>query len=343
MSNDKEYRQPYENLGYLLSSRQIVEKVLRRYPKIKRVKDLKRFELQRLDTVYNIIEHELSKIVRCMPDLNKTPRFYLELLFTIIDENEFTSCIKKIRKYRGVIRNLWSIYRRRMLSENRSFRISALRRECVGRILSIVKRKLKCIDKIVNAMSHARTFPSIDPLKPTIIVAGMPQVGKSTLVSTLSSAKPKIAPYPFTTKNIIVGHLKSGKLVVQIIDTPGLLDRPLHERNPIEQRAIAALEHLPGIILYLIDVSKLRIYSLQEQIHVLKDIMASFQKKELFVAINKIDVTSKEDVEKALQELRRLRVEKIYIISAKTGYGIRVMLDDLLKFLREHSFNASSS
>ena len=62
--------------------------------------------------------------------------------------------------------------------------------------------------------------------------------------------------YPFTTKRIHVGHFTFRRLQYQIVDTPGLLDRPMENRNQIEMQAISALEHLGSLVLFLIDDSE---------------------------------------------------------------------------------------
>ena len=63
--------------------------------------------------------------------------------------------------------------------------------------------------------------------------------------------------YPFTTKRIHVGHFTFRRLQYQIEnDTPGLLDRPMENRNQIEMQAISALEHLGSLVLFLIDDSE---------------------------------------------------------------------------------------
>ena len=54
--------------------------------------------------------------------------------------------------------------------------------------------------------------------------------------------------YPFTTKQIHIGHFTQRRLQHQMVDTPGLLDRPMHERNSIELQAIAALEHIGSLV-----------------------------------------------------------------------------------------------
>jgi len=75
------------------------------------------------------------------------------------------------------------------------------------------------------------------------------------MISALSSAEPEVASYPFTTKELHVGHFINRRLVYQLVDTPGLLDRPMDERNEIEMQAIAALEHTGSLVVFLMDYS----------------------------------------------------------------------------------------
>ena len=81
--------------------------------------------------------------------------------------------------------------------------------------------------------------PPIDLSFPCVVIAGYPNVGKSTMVGNLSSAKPQVSEYPFTTKQIFIGSYKDeyGGSYFQVIDTPGILDRPMFERNNIEKQA----------------------------------------------------------------------------------------------------------
>ena len=125
-----------------------------------------------------------------------------------------------------------------------------------------------------------REIPSIDYTMPCVVIAGYPNVGKSSILKCLSSAKPKIAQYPFTTKEIIIGHLNKREGYInktyQIIDTPGLFDRPLDERNLIEKQAIAALNHLADIILFVFDPSETCGYSLHDQKELLSQIKKTY-------------------------------------------------------------------
>ena len=67
-----------------------------------------------------------------------------------------------------------------------------------------------------------------------IAVIGPSGTGKSTLLRQITGADPQVANYPFTTKGIQIGHTERRWQEIQIIDTPGLLDRPVLEMNDIE-------------------------------------------------------------------------------------------------------------
>ena len=66
----------------------------------------------------------------------------------------------------------------------------------------------------------------------------------------------KIASYPFTTKGVIVGIRMEGRNRVQFVDTPGILDRPANERNPIERQALSAMMNVASVILFILDPSE---------------------------------------------------------------------------------------
>ena len=79
-------------------------------------------------------------------------------------------------------------------------------------------------------MKFLKKFPSIDQLSPCIVVCvGAPNVGKSAFISALSSGNMEVNHYPFTTKRIHLGHFTFRRLQYQMVDTPGLLDRPMHK------------------------------------------------------------------------------------------------------------------
>lgn len=74
-------------------------------------------------------------------------------------------------------------------------------------------------------------------------------------------------PYAFTTKSLFVGHMDYKYLRWQVIDTPGVLDKPLEERNTIEMQSITALAHLQCCVMYVLDISEECGHSIAEQVH----------------------------------------------------------------------------
>jgi nucleolar GTP-binding protein len=157
----------------------------------------------------------------------------------------------------------------------------------------------------------------------TVVIAGYPNVGKSSLIRQLSAAKPEVAQYPFTTKQIYVGHMEKTvryeKKQYQIIDTPGLLDRPLSERNNIEKQAIAALRHLADLIVFIFDPSETSGYPMSEQTLLLENI------KKLFCDVPFIIVENKVDVKNIGSANRK--------ISCITGEGIEELRQEILSVL----------
>ena len=78
----------------------------------------------------------------------------------------------------------------------------------------------------------------------------------------------EVQPYAFTTKSLYVGHTDYKYLRWQVIDTPGILDHPLEDRNVIEMQAVTALAHLRAAVLYIMDLSEQCQYTLEEQVSV---------------------------------------------------------------------------
>ncbi len=164
------------------------------------------------------------------------------------------------------------------------------RREAYGRISSIMGRIEDNLDFLREARDTLRALPMIDSSEPCFVVAGAPNVGKSALIASISSGKPEIAAYPFTTKQLHVGHFVDRRLKYQLVDTPGLLDRPMEERNQIEMQAIAALEHVGHLCLFLLDPSETGGTSMDVQNNLLNEVAELLPQTPLIVIDGKGDL-----------------------------------------------------
>ncbi|XP_019224352.1 PREDICTED: nucleolar GTP-binding protein 1 isoform X2 [Nicotiana attenuata] len=127
--------------------------------------------------------------------------------------------------------------------------------EGMKRIEEIFGRDGKAVDELLNIAKTLRAMPVINLETPTLCLVGAPNVGKSSLVRVLSTGKPEICNYPFTTRGILMGHITLSYQNFQVTDTPGILRRSDEDRNNLEKLTLAVLTHLPTAVLYVHDLS----------------------------------------------------------------------------------------
>ncbi|CAG0994963.1 MAG: NOG1 family protein [Candidatus Methanoperedens sp.] len=310
----------FEKIPTVPTAEELLDKSYRRATRAKRGKQIldRKSKLQAeesmLLTAANILSDNLAHIVRKFPSLEQLPPFYLELADVMVGVEEMKMNLASVqwagekigtlaRKYVGMMRE----------ADDSKF----VRKQAFGRISSIVESIDGNLRFLNEARNKLRKLPAIDE-GPAIVVAGYPNVGKSSFVALVSSAHPEIAPYPFTTKGLAVGHFTRNGIRNQVIDTPGLLDRPLEERNEIELQAISALRHIGRVILYVIDPSETCGYSLDTQMHLLEEIKNKFAVPFLIVA-NKKDISVTEIGDMSMSTL--------------TGEGVDAVLERLLEMM----------
>jgi nucleolar GTP-binding protein len=235
------------------------------------------------------IESTLRGLVKGFPSLDRLPPFYRELVDLLVDEDS-------LKQHLGAVD--WAAQRsaaiareyRRRIGRADGKAIGELRRAAYGRLSSLVKQVAPDLDGLMEARRALRRLPDIDPAVRTIVVAGYPNVGKSSFVRSVSSGRPKIAEYPFTTQRVSVGHFDRGDERFQILDTPGLLDRPMAKRNAMERQAISALAHLANGVLFVLDPTETCGYTVEDQRRLLEEIRALLPKVPFVVVANKADI-----------------------------------------------------
>lgn len=257
--------------------------------------------------------------------------FYLEIV-RLAGINDYVECVNSLYGKLRVIDRLSNHYKVKVKSSLDVKEARTLFREYVGRVLSIVRRSEDELNMVREAVKTLSKTPCFEDL-PTIVVAGMPQTGKSTLVGRISSAKPKVSSFPFATKDVILGHTVVGGVKLQIVDTPGILDRPISELNVIEQKAYVAIKYLADLILFLIDPLE-TYYSLQSQLNLLSNVVKEFGTNKVLVLVNKIDTASPEKIAYVKELIRREFKEiTLYCVSALHGIGLQEVINDALRHL----------
>ena len=310
----------FEEIPTVPTSKELLNKAFSRATRAKRRKQIldRKTKLQAEEsmvlTAANILTDNLLHIVKKFPSFDQTPKFYLELAEVLVGVEELKMNIASVQWAGEKIRSLARKYVGLMREAEDA---KVVRKQAFGRISSIVESIEGNLRFLNEARNKLRKLPAIDE-GPAIVVAGYPNVGKSSFVSLVSSAKPEIASYPFTTKGLAVGHFTRNGIRYQVIDTPGLLDRPLDERNEIELQAITALKHVGKVILFIIDPSGTCGYSLDKQMHLLEEIKTRFTAPYLVVA-NKTDISASDSGDMSMSTL--------------SGDGVGAVLERLLEII----------
>jgi len=277
-------------------------------------------------TAANIFTDNLANIVRRFPSFDQLPKFYYELTDILVGVENLKMSLASVdwasKKIHEVARSYVGKIRDSDIPE-------PVRREAFGRIASIIKSINKDLLLLNEARNILRKLPDVQD-EPTIVVAGYPNVGKSSFVSKITGASPEIAPYPFTTKGVKIGHFIRDGVRYQVMDTPGLLDRPMSERNIIERQAITAIHFLDAVVMFMIDPSESCGYEIEDQKRLLVEIQENFKLPMLVVA-NKAD----------RPEFRKMDEVEMNV-SMMTGEGVEDVVDRLLKMIEEKRLLSSS-
>jgi len=278
-------------------------------------------EAARVKAARGSISRRLRTLLKETPRIERVHPFYLEVLDTVVGLDRFKKDMGAIKWALERTESLHRSHLRKMRSIRRGY--ASVRKSYFGRLASVLKQIDPQLDELARARAVLRKLPDIDFDKACLLVCGPSNTGKSTLVRRISSGKPKIAAYPFTTKHVNVGHRDLGGRAIQIVDTPGLLDRPLSKRNPIEIRAIAALRHLGDLAVFLFDPSETCGIPIEMQISIYRSVGELLRKNtRLLTAANKIDLSPKENLENLDRALKQRAVR----VSCLTGEGIDELL-----------------
>ena len=164
-------------------------------------------------------------------------------------------------------------------------------------------------------------------------LVGFPNAGKSTFLSRISAARPRIADYAFTTLNPNLGITLHQGLSFATADIPGIIEGASEGKG----LGFQFLKHIERtrVLLHLVDPEGFDNLSAEENVKVIEKELKTFNKK-LFdkpriIAVNKADLPSAEKVYKALSKKRKK--QKVFLISAATGQGVKEVLDEVVKIL----------
>jgi GTP-binding protein len=163
-------------------------------------------------------------------------------------------------------------------------------------------------------------------------IIGLPNAGKSTLINQISSAKSKIADYPFTTLNPILGVVTPnwGEPFI-VADIPGLIEGA-HEGAGLGIRFLKHIERT-RVLLHLIDASGIDPSDPLKQYDTINRELSGFNpelaQKPQIVVLNKMDIPDADTLAEAF--IRKMKKIPVHKISAATGNGVKEMMREVNK------------
>uniref|UniRef100_A0A832DMG9 GTPase Obg n=1 Tax=Ignavibacterium album TaxID=591197 RepID=A0A832DMG9_9BACT len=166
-------------------------------------------------------------------------------------------------------------------------------------------------------------------------LVGFPNAGKSTLISSISAAKPKIADYPFTTLEPVLGIVQYKDFrSFTVADIPGIIEGA-HQGKGLGIKFLRHIERTK-ILLFLIDITS---EDYQRDFDILYNELKKYSRKlvekKILVALSKADLLS----ESELKKMKKVKFKKVeepaLIISAVSGYGIEKLIDTLWNALHQ--------
>ncbi|KAL6861876.1 hypothetical protein ACP4OV_017576 [Aristida adscensionis] len=233
---------------------------------------------------------KLSTIIDEFPRLDDIHPFYGDLLHVLYNKDHYKLALGQINTARNIIAKISKDYLRLLKYGDSLYRCKCLKVAALGRMCTVIKRISPSLAYLEQIRQHMARLPSIDPNTRTVLICGYPNVGKSSFMNKVTRADVDVQPYAFTTKSLFVGHTDYKYLRYQVIDTPGILDRPFEDRNIIEMCSITALAHLRAAVLFFLDISGSCGYTIAQQAALFHSIKSLFMNKPLVIVCNKTDL-----------------------------------------------------
>ena len=164
-------------------------------------------------------------------------------------------------------------------------------------------------------------------------IIGLPNAGKSSLISTITNAKAEVGDYPFTTLKPTLGAIKRGRGTIIICDIPGLIEGA-SKGVGLGDRFLKHIERCK-ILLHILDASSENLIKDYKTIkNEIKLFNEDILKKKEIVVLNKIDLLDEKELKKKKNEIKKLTKQEPICISTITHDGLNELVKLLFKIVK---------
>jgi nucleolar GTP-binding protein len=289
----------------------------------------KKKEFKRIKVAVEELVNRILTIIKRVPIIDDLPDFFKELASLLVNVDELKLTLGKLNGILPILSKIEREYSKKLSQIEAPRDADRIRRSAFGRISSIINKQNKNLEYLNSVRGRLREIPSIDYTLNCIVVAGYPNVGKSSFVKQISTNKKiEVQEYPFTTKKLIMGHFdierRFDKIKLQFLDTPGILDRPMSQRNNIELQAILALRLISDLIIFVFDPTPACGYSIDSQLDLFYEVKNNFTKEgkiDIVIIFNKMDLASNKEIN-FLRDKLDLKENDYFLINALSGENL---------------------
>lgn len=206
----------------------------------------------KINNISKYLESYFEHITKSFPDIDSLPEFYVQLVRTQLDYVMLKKSLGSLNWASDKALFFSKMYSSKIFKDNDNNILQKHFKQYLGRVSSVVNRIKKNLEYLEYSRKTMKSFPSVKTGMYTVALYGFPNVGKSTLLSKLTTSKPKIDSYSFTTRTINIGYLREGSTKIQMLDTPGTLNRK-DKMNEIEMQAELCLKYCADLIIFVFD------------------------------------------------------------------------------------------
>ena len=317
-----------QEIKNIATSEELIDRALRRASKVEeKVRNAdyraRLTAVRKIHSVADNLANPMISYVKAFPSFDTIHPFDREIIDLTVGVDMLKKSLGAVDWARKEVLMISTKYVPKARARKSAENTMKIMSEAYTKMTNVVRQISKNLDFLISARSIFRNLPNVDTESPVAVFAGAPNVGKSSLIGAVSTGKPEVKSYPFTTKAVSLGHITKKYTVLQVMDTPGLLDRSDLERNDMEKQGIAAFDYLEPIIVFLTDLTGTSGYSIEMQTNLRDELRLRYPKCEW------IDVFSKKD----LDFEDEIDFDGSISVSAYKEQGIEEFKDKLLSLI----------
>jgi nucleolar GTP-binding protein len=188
--------QPFEGLPTTPTADELLDQAFSRAARAGRAKSGIDAQQSMLLTAANVLSDNLENVVTAWPDIDRLDPFYRDLADAVAGVDDLRQHLNEVGWAGGKVGDIRREYEGRFEDPDTARK---LRKQAFARMADVVEEVEDDLAAVAEARDALRDLPDIRPDEPTVVVAGYPNVGKSSFVNAITRADNETASYPFTT------------------------------------------------------------------------------------------------------------------------------------------------